>query len=173
MASVFLSFSSQVSFSSAMIFSDSCVKIPEAVLQFFSKFFLQYTKQLKFVLSSKPQINFVYKTYSQHFKTLSLSSLMFVRVNSLEGELRKDNFITKHSQTLIRNTEISLTHTPSPTFFFFLNLIYRHHSVTGCQGTAETTQLFPWQQRVSNRKGICRVCSSPLQSLWQCLMDKT
>lgn len=39
MASVFLSFSSHVSFSSAMIFSDSCVKIPKAVLQFFPKFF--------------------------------------------------------------------------------------------------------------------------------------
>lgn len=113
---------------------------------------------------------FVYKTYSQNLKTL-LSSLMFVRVNSLEGELRRDNFVSKHSQTLIWNTEISLT---LPAFFFSpLNLIYRHHSVTGCQGTAETTLLFPWQQQVSNRKGICRVCSSPLQSLWQRLMNKT
>jgi len=83
-----------------MIFSDSCVKIPEVVLQLLSEFFTYYMKQLTFVLSSRPEINFRLK-YSQHFKTL-LSSLIFEWVNSLEGKLRrKDYFVSNYNQTLI------------------------------------------------------------------------
>lgn len=51
-------------------------------------------------------------------------------------------------------------------FFFFLNLIYRHDSVSECQGNAEPTLLLPWQRRLSKRKGKCSVCSACASVWW-------